>query len=85
MEYFDGKEKHDAFNSRMEGKNPPPPKKVPKPAPVARISNFNMIKKPQTMEMGKGKEPATKKYSQGTESQRFKRMPWKMCLRWTEP
>ncbi|MBW0462305.1 hypothetical protein O181_002020 [Austropuccinia psidii MF-1] len=46
-------------------KNPSPPKQVPKPAPVARRSNSNMRKKPQAQNNGKGKEPATKTYSQG--------------------
>ncbi|MBW0586206.1 hypothetical protein O181_125921 [Austropuccinia psidii MF-1] len=46
-------------------KNPQPSKKVPKTAPVASRSNFNMKKKPQAQNKGKGKATATKTYSQG--------------------
>ncbi|MBW0520519.1 hypothetical protein O181_060234 [Austropuccinia psidii MF-1] len=45
--------------------NPPPPKQVPKPAPVDRRSIFNMRKKPQAQNKGKGKSPATKPYING--------------------
>ncbi|MBW0514714.1 hypothetical protein O181_054429 [Austropuccinia psidii MF-1] len=65
MAFIDGKEKHDDFNSRMEENNPPPPKNVPKTAPVASSSNCNMKKKPQAQNKVKGKAPATKPYSQG--------------------
>ncbi|MBW0515703.1 hypothetical protein O181_055418 [Austropuccinia psidii MF-1] len=46
-------------------KNPPPPKQVPKTAPVASSSNSNLKKQPQTQNKGKGKAPATNPYSQG--------------------
>ncbi|MBW0524653.1 hypothetical protein O181_064368 [Austropuccinia psidii MF-1] len=46
-------------------KNPPPPKKVPKTAPVASSSNSKVKKKPQAQNKGKGKGPVTKNYSQG--------------------
>ncbi|MBW0521089.1 hypothetical protein O181_060804 [Austropuccinia psidii MF-1] len=65
MASIDGKEKHDAFNSRMEEKQPPPPKQVPKTAPGTRSSNFNVKKQPQAQNKGKNKEPDTKTYSQG--------------------
>ncbi|MBW0546186.1 hypothetical protein O181_085901 [Austropuccinia psidii MF-1] len=45
--------------------NPPPPKQVPKTAPVASSSNFNVKKQPQAQNKGKGKAPATKPYSHG--------------------
>ncbi|MBW0572555.1 hypothetical protein O181_112270, partial [Austropuccinia psidii MF-1] len=45
--------------------NPPPPKQVPKTAPVASIRSSNMKKQPQAQNKGKGKAPATKPYSQG--------------------
>ncbi|MBW0544551.1 hypothetical protein O181_084266 [Austropuccinia psidii MF-1] len=45
--------------------NPPPPKQVPKTAPIARSSNSNMKRKPQAQNKGKGKAPATKPYRQG--------------------
>ncbi|MBW0566414.1 hypothetical protein O181_106129 [Austropuccinia psidii MF-1] len=49
----------------MKKKNsPPPPKQVPKTAPVASSSNSNMKKQPQAQNKGKGKETATKTYSQ---------------------
>ncbi|MBW0567710.1 hypothetical protein O181_107425 [Austropuccinia psidii MF-1] len=60
-----GKEEHDGFNSRMEENNPPPPKQVPKTAPVASSSNSNIKKQPQAQNKGKGKAPDTKPYSQG--------------------
>ncbi|MBW0584412.1 hypothetical protein O181_124127 [Austropuccinia psidii MF-1] len=45
--------------------NPPPPKQVPKTAPVASSSNSNSKKEPQAQNKAKGKAPATKPYSQG--------------------
>ncbi|MBW0554803.1 hypothetical protein O181_094518 [Austropuccinia psidii MF-1] len=45
--------------------NPPPPKQVPKTAPVASSRNSNVKKQPQAQKKGKGKAPATKAYSQG--------------------
>ncbi|MBW0545498.1 hypothetical protein O181_085213 [Austropuccinia psidii MF-1] len=65
MASIDGKEEHDAFNTKREEKNPPPPKQVPKTAPVANSSNSNMKKQPQNQKKIKGKAPATKPYSQG--------------------
>ncbi|MBW0588986.1 hypothetical protein O181_128701 [Austropuccinia psidii MF-1] len=65
MASIDGKEEYDAFNSRIEENNPPPPNKVPKTAPVSSRSNSNVKKQPQTQKKGKGKAPATKPYRQG--------------------
>ncbi|MBW0559110.1 hypothetical protein O181_098825 [Austropuccinia psidii MF-1] len=45
--------------------NPPPSKQVPKTAPIGRSRNFNVKKKPQAQNKGKGKAPTTKTYSQG--------------------
>ncbi|MBW0551137.1 hypothetical protein O181_090852 [Austropuccinia psidii MF-1] len=45
--------------------NPPPPKQFPKTTPVAKSSNSNVKKQPQTQNMAKGKAPATKLYSKG--------------------
>ncbi|MBW0466880.1 hypothetical protein O181_006595 [Austropuccinia psidii MF-1] len=45
--------------------NPPPPKQVPKTAPVASSSNSNVKNLPQAQKKGKGKAPATKTYRQG--------------------
>ncbi|MBW0569592.1 hypothetical protein O181_109307 [Austropuccinia psidii MF-1] len=61
---IDGKEEHDAFNSRMEENNPPPPKQVPKTAPIARSRNSSVKKQPKAQKEGRGKVPATKPYSQ---------------------
>ncbi|MBW0468486.1 hypothetical protein O181_008201 [Austropuccinia psidii MF-1] len=58
--------------------NPPPTKQVPKTDPIAGRRNSNVKKQPQAPNKGKGKEPATKPYSQGY------RMPWKMYFRWPE-
>ncbi|MBW0584588.1 hypothetical protein O181_124303 [Austropuccinia psidii MF-1] len=52
MVSIDGKEKHDSFNSRMEEKIPPPPKQVPKTAPVSRSSNSDVKKQPQGQRQG---------------------------------
>ncbi|MBW0565477.1 hypothetical protein O181_105192 [Austropuccinia psidii MF-1] len=45
--------------------SPPPPKQVPRPAPVARSSISNVKKQPQAQKKGKGEAPAPKPYSQG--------------------
>ncbi|MBW0575225.1 hypothetical protein O181_114940 [Austropuccinia psidii MF-1] len=55
MASIDGKDQHDALNSRIEENNPPPPKQASKTAPVASSSNFNVKKQPQTQNKGKGK------------------------------
>ncbi|MBW0539929.1 hypothetical protein O181_079644 [Austropuccinia psidii MF-1] len=63
---------------------PPPPKQVPKTAPVAGSKNSNVKKQPKTQNKGKGKAPATKSYSQCYRIPNFRRMPWKMYSRWPE-
>ncbi|MBW0553913.1 hypothetical protein O181_093628 [Austropuccinia psidii MF-1] len=65
--------------------NPTPPNQVPRPAPVASSSNYNVKKKPQAQNKGKGKAPAPKLTARATGFQRFSRLPWKMCFRWSEP
>ncbi|MBW0567366.1 hypothetical protein O181_107081 [Austropuccinia psidii MF-1] len=64
--------------------NPPPPKQVPKTAPIASRSNSNVKKQPQAQNKGKGKAPAQHLTARSTGSQRFSRMPWKMYFRWPE-
>ncbi|MBW0540298.1 hypothetical protein O181_080013 [Austropuccinia psidii MF-1] len=64
MAFIDGKEENYAFKSRMEEKNPPPPKQVPKTAPVVSRSNSNMKKQPKAQNKGKGKAQAKKPYIQ---------------------
>ncbi|MBW0494455.1 hypothetical protein O181_034170 [Austropuccinia psidii MF-1] len=65
MVSIDGKQINDAFNRRMEENNPPLPKQLPKTAPVASSSNYNVKKQPQAQNKGKGKAAATNTYSQG--------------------
>ncbi|MBW0590673.1 hypothetical protein O181_130388 [Austropuccinia psidii MF-1] len=65
MASIDGKEKHDAFNSIMEEKQPSTTLESAITAPIASSSNSNMKKKPQAHNKGKGKAPATNPYSQG--------------------
>ncbi|MBW0589956.1 hypothetical protein O181_129671 [Austropuccinia psidii MF-1] len=65
MASIDGKEEHDAFNSRMEEKQPFTTQASAKKAPMARSSNSKVKKQPQAQKKGKGKAPATKPYSQG--------------------
>ncbi|MBW0504736.1 hypothetical protein O181_044451 [Austropuccinia psidii MF-1] len=50
----------------MEEKKPPPPKQVPKTAPVSSSSNSKVKSQPQAQNKGKGKAQAM-----ATESQRF--------------
>ncbi|MBW0588028.1 hypothetical protein O181_127743 [Austropuccinia psidii MF-1] len=75
---IDGEENMMLLTLEWRKNTPPPPKQVPKTAPVARSSNSNVKKQPQALNKGKGKAPATKPYSKGY------RMPWKMCFRWSE-
>ncbi|MBW0584128.1 hypothetical protein O181_123843 [Austropuccinia psidii MF-1] len=84
MAFIDGKEEHDASNRRMKEKNPPPPKQVPKTAPIASRSNSNVKKPPQAPNKGKGKAPATKPYSQGYRIPKIQQEPCKMYFRWPE-
>ncbi|MBW0495387.1 hypothetical protein O181_035102 [Austropuccinia psidii MF-1] len=72
------------LTEEWEENNPSPPKQVPKTAPVASRSNSNMKKQPQAQNKGKFKAPATNLTARATESQRFRRMPWRMYFRWTE-
>ncbi|MBW0464549.1 hypothetical protein O181_004264 [Austropuccinia psidii MF-1] len=62
---IDGKEKMMLLTAEWRKNNPLPPKQVAKTAPIASSSNSNVKKRPQAQNKGKGKEPATKPYSQG--------------------
>ncbi|MBW0550916.1 hypothetical protein O181_090631 [Austropuccinia psidii MF-1] len=84
MESIDGKEKHDALNRVMEGKQPFTTQASAKNSPNNQNSNSNVKKQPQAQEKGKGKEQATNLTARVIESQRFSRMPWKMYFRWPE-
>ncbi|MBW0517270.1 hypothetical protein O181_056985 [Austropuccinia psidii MF-1] len=94
---IDGKDEHIALNSRMEEKNSPPPKQVPKTAPVASRRNSNMKKAATSSEQGQRKGTSHKLRTRAKERhqpkdltardtglQRFNRMPWKMYLRFPE-
>ncbi|MBW0587652.1 hypothetical protein O181_127367 [Austropuccinia psidii MF-1] len=65
MESIDGKEEHDALNSRMEEKQPSTTQKSTKNSPSGQQQKFQPEKQPQAHNKGKGKAPATKPYSQG--------------------
>ncbi|MBW0468551.1 hypothetical protein O181_008266 [Austropuccinia psidii MF-1] len=65
VESIDGKEKMMLLTAEWMKNNPPPPKQVPKTAPVARSSNSNVRKQPQAQSKVKGKATATDPYSQG--------------------
>ncbi|MBW0475276.1 hypothetical protein O181_014991 [Austropuccinia psidii MF-1] len=84
MASIDGKEEPDAFNSRMEEKNPPPPKQVPTTAPIASSSNFNMKISHKLKTRAKARHQPRNLTARATGSQRFSRMPCKMYFRWTE-
>ncbi|MBW0534581.1 hypothetical protein O181_074296 [Austropuccinia psidii MF-1] len=53
------------LTAKWRKNNLPPPKKVPKTAPVASSRNSNVQKQPQAQNKGKGKAPAKKSHSQG--------------------
>ncbi|MBW0549238.1 hypothetical protein O181_088953 [Austropuccinia psidii MF-1] len=80
MASIDGKEEHYSFNRRMEKNNPPPPKQVPKTAPVASRSNSNMKKQPQAQKSAKERHQPQTLTARATGSQIFSMMPWKMYL-----
>ncbi|MBW0572219.1 hypothetical protein O181_111934 [Austropuccinia psidii MF-1] len=65
MASIHGKEEHDAFNSRMDKKQPSTTQASAKTAPVASSRNSNMKKQPKAQNKGKGKAPATKPHRQG--------------------
>ncbi|MBW0463501.1 hypothetical protein O181_003216 [Austropuccinia psidii MF-1] len=68
MASIDGKEKHDAFNSRMEENNPPPPKQVPKTGPIARSSNSNVKRSHKLRTRAKEKHQTQSLTARATES-----------------
>ncbi|MBW0477583.1 hypothetical protein O181_017298 [Austropuccinia psidii MF-1] len=65
LESIDGKGNMMLLTEEWRKNNPPLPKQVPKTAPVARSTNYNVKKQPQAQNKGKGKAPAKKTYSQG--------------------
>ncbi|MBW0528803.1 hypothetical protein O181_068518 [Austropuccinia psidii MF-1] len=65
MAYIDGKEEHDAFNSRMEEKQTSTTQASAKNSPSSQQQQFQCEKAATSSKKGKGKAPATKPYSQG--------------------
>ncbi|MBW0580292.1 hypothetical protein O181_120007 [Austropuccinia psidii MF-1] len=65
MASIDGKEEHDSLKAEWRKNNPPPPKQVPKTAPVASRSNSKVKKQPQAQNKG-GEKPATKLTARAT-------------------
>ncbi|MBW0515952.1 hypothetical protein O181_055667 [Austropuccinia psidii MF-1] len=61
MTSIDGKKNMMLLTAKLRENNPPPPKQVPKTAPIARSSNFNVKKHPTSSEQGqrKGISPKT--------------------------
>ncbi|MBW0479493.1 hypothetical protein O181_019208 [Austropuccinia psidii MF-1] len=84
MESIDGKEKHDAFNSRMEERQPSTTQASAKNSLRSQCSNSNEKKQPQAQNKGKGTAPATYLTARATESQIFSRIPWKIYCRCPE-
>ncbi|MBW0587817.1 hypothetical protein O181_127532 [Austropuccinia psidii MF-1] len=84
MAFIDGKEINDAFNSRMEENNPPPPKHVPRTDPVASSSNSNVKRSHKLRTKAKATHQLQNLTDRATESQIFIRIPWRMYFRWPE-
>ncbi|MBW0585199.1 hypothetical protein O181_124914 [Austropuccinia psidii MF-1] len=79
MASIDGKEEHDAFNSRMKEKQPSTAQASAKNSPSSQQQQFQCEKAATSSKTGKGKAPA-----RDTGSQRFSKMPWEMYSRWPE-
>ncbi|MBW0572682.1 hypothetical protein O181_112397 [Austropuccinia psidii MF-1] len=65
MASIDGKEENDAFNSRIEEKQPSTTQASSKNSPSSQQQQFQREKATTSSKKGKGKAPATKSYSQG--------------------
>ncbi|MBW0593283.1 hypothetical protein O181_132998 [Austropuccinia psidii MF-1] len=65
LEYIDGKEEHDTFNRRMEGKQPSTTQESPKNSPNGKKKQFQHEEAATSSEQGQRKAPATKTYSKG--------------------
>ncbi|MBW0557319.1 hypothetical protein O181_097034 [Austropuccinia psidii MF-1] len=65
MASIDGKEEHDAFNSRMDEKQPSTTQASSKNSQSSQQQKFQYGKQPKAQNKGKGKAPAIKTYSQG--------------------
>ncbi|MBW0515172.1 hypothetical protein O181_054887 [Austropuccinia psidii MF-1] len=84
MASIDGKENIMLLTAEWRKNNPPPPKEVPKTAPVARSSNSSVKKHPKAQKRAKARHQPQHLTARATESQRFSRMPWKIYFRWPE-
>ncbi|MBW0555474.1 hypothetical protein O181_095189 [Austropuccinia psidii MF-1] len=65
MASIDGKEEYDAFNSRMEEKQPSTPKESSKTSPSSQQKQFQHEKASTSSKQGQREAPAPKSYSQG--------------------
>ncbi|MBW0501007.1 hypothetical protein O181_040722 [Austropuccinia psidii MF-1] len=65
MESIDGKEKHDAFDSRMEVKQPPTTQASAKNSPSSQQQKFQLEKAATSSEQGKMESTSNKPHSQG--------------------
>ncbi|MBW0591145.1 hypothetical protein O181_130860 [Austropuccinia psidii MF-1] len=65
MEFIDGKEKHDALDTRMEEKQPFTTQTSVKNSPSGQHQQFQREKAATSSKQGKGKALAPKPYSQG--------------------
>ncbi|MBW0504529.1 hypothetical protein O181_044244 [Austropuccinia psidii MF-1] len=85
MASIDGKEEYDAFNSRMEEKQPTTTKESAKTRPSGQDQKFQREKAAISLKQGKREGTSPKALQPGLqESQRFSRMPWKICFIWPE-
>ncbi|MBW0558771.1 hypothetical protein O181_098486 [Austropuccinia psidii MF-1] len=82
MASIDGKKEYDAFNSRMEEKQPSTTKASAKTSPSGHQKQFQLEKAATS---SKGRHQPQTLTARATGFQRFSRMPWKMCFRWPEP
>ncbi|MBW0465513.1 hypothetical protein O181_005228 [Austropuccinia psidii MF-1] len=85
MASIDGKEVHDAFNSRMEEKQCSTTQESSKNSPSSQQQQFQLKKSSQKLRTKEKARHQTQNLpARVTESQRFSRMPWKMYSRWPE-
>ncbi|MBW0591758.1 hypothetical protein O181_131473, partial [Austropuccinia psidii MF-1] len=77
--YIYGKKNVMLLTAEWKKNNPPPPKQIPKKAPVGSNGISNVKKQRKAQNKGKGKAPG-----RATESQKFIRIPWRMYFIWPE-
>ncbi|MBW0562126.1 hypothetical protein O181_101841 [Austropuccinia psidii MF-1] len=85
MASIDGKEEHDAFNRRMEGKQSSTTQASAKNSPSRPQQQFQHEKAAISSKQGvKARHQPQNHTARATESQTFSRMPWKMYFRLPE-